>query len=154
MAGRESMGKKMNACKTSQGQYWADFNCDFIQVAVSLMMNGGLTFPSAKALERESLIWQLSVCLLHFIVSFSLYLWGHAVLHPPPPPSPSYPPPPSTLVFPLSNSHYISLHLYSAALQQIKLRVQFSPSHSTYLCFMTDAKSVLCGYWFCPLVSF
>lgn len=36
----ENQWEKINARKTSLGQYWADFNCDFIQVAVSQMMNG------------------------------------------------------------------------------------------------------------------
>lgn len=48
----------------------------------------------------------------------------------------------------LSFSLLTSLHLYSAAFAQIKLRLQFSPSQSTYLCFMTRTKSILCCYWF------
>lgn len=43
-----------------------------------------------------------------------------------------------------------SLHLYSAAFVQIKLRLEFSPSRSTYLCFMTHSKSILCCYWSPP----
>lgn len=38
--GVENQWEKINARETSQGQYWADFNCDFIQAAVSEMMNG------------------------------------------------------------------------------------------------------------------
>ena len=53
--------------------------------------------------------------------------------------------------FPLTPlSLFTSLHLYSAAFAQIKLRLQFSPSQSTYLCFMTRTKSILCCYWFFP----
>lgn len=33
----------------------------------------------------------------------------------------------------------------------IKWRLQFSPSQSTYLCFMTHSKSILCWYWFSSL---
>lgn len=37
---------------------------------------------------------------------------------------------------------------------QIKLRLGFAPSPSTYLCFMTRSKSILCLYWFFfPLFS-
>lgn len=57
---------------------------------------------------------------------------------------------------PLYLSHPLSLlrslHLYSAAFVQIKLRLGFSPSQSTYLCFMTRTKSILCCYWFFSLL--
>lgn len=55
---------------------------------------------------------------------------------------------PTLLFIFLSLSLFTSLHLYSAAFAQIKLRLQFSPSQSTYLCFMTRTKSILCCYWF------
>lgn len=63
-------------------------------------------------------------------------------------------PPSSFLILPLSPSLslFTSLHLYSAAFAQIKLRLQFSLSQSTYLCFMTHTKSILCCYWFFPLL--
>lgn len=62
-------------------------------------------------------------------------------------------PPPFFTSQPLSScsvylSLFTSLHLYSAAFAQIKLRLQFSPSQSTYLCFMTRTESILCCYWF------
>lgn len=45
----------------------------------------------------------------------------------------------------LSSHHFIcTVQLFA----QIKLRLRFSPSRSTYLCFMTRTKSILCCYWF------
>ena len=74
-----------------------------------------------------------------------LYLASYSGLHPPP----------SFVFFTLHrlsfSSFYLSLftalHLYSVAFAQIKLRLQFCPSPSTYLCFMTRTKSILCCYW-------
>lgn len=74
--GRENQWEKINARKQSQGQYWADFNCDLAPAAVSHMMND----RSPSPLLTESLIWQLSVCPLAFIVASSLYLGSHSGL--------------------------------------------------------------------------
>lgn len=70
-------------------------------------------------------------------------------LHCPPSLPPSSHPPFSSFYLSLSlcSHHFIcTVRLFA----QIKLRLQFSPSQSTYLCFMTRTKSILCCYWSPP----
>lgn len=112
--GPENQWEKINARKQSQRQYWADFNCDLTPAAVSHMMNG----RSPSPLLRESLIWQLSVCPLAFIVASSLYLVS------------CYRPPnlPASVRFSVS----AAFHPHGAALVEIKLtlwknEIYFSP---------------------------
>lgn len=139
--GLQNQWEKINACKTSLGQYWADFNCDFIRVAVSQMMNGGgLTFHSAEH-QRESLIWQLSVCPLGFIVSPSLYLVSYSGLLLLSPSLPLF----FFFFFSSSSLHFICT---VQLLYRLNWDSSFFPSLSTYLCFMTRTKSILCCHWF------
>ena len=104
----------------------------------------GANLPLCRALER---VFNMTIkCLSFRFYCIFLSLSCELLC---PPSSFSFLPPTHP---PSSSSSYLSLftslHLYSAAFAQIKLRLQFSPSQSTYLCFMTRTKSILCCYWF------
>lgn len=136
--GLQNQWEKINPRKTSLGQYWADFNCDFIWVAVSQMMNGGANLPLCRAPER---VFNMTIKCLSFRFYCIFLSLSCKLLWPPPPLFFSA----TLLLLPL----FTALHLYSAALEQIKSRLQFFfPSPSTYLCFMTRTKSILCCHWF------
>lgn len=106
----------------------------------------GANLPLCRALER---LFNMTIkCLsFRFYCIFLPLSSGHFS----PPSSFFHPPIHSSLFFPSSYlflSLSTSLHPYSAAFAQIKLRLRFSPFQSTYLCFMTRTKSILCCYWF------
>lgn len=99
----------------------------------------GDNLPLCPALERvfNMTIKCLFVRFYYIFLSLSCGLFGPPYSRffnlPPTPPSP-----PSISLF------ICTVQLFA----QIKLRLQFSPSQSTSLCFMTHNKSVLCRYWF------
>ena len=105
----------------------------------------GANLPLCRALER---LFNMTIKCLSFRF-YCIFLSLSCKLLCPPSSSSSFffflPPTHSPSSVSLSSHHFIcTVQLFA----QIKLRLCFSPSRSTYLCFMTRTKSVLCCYWF------
>lgn len=105
----------------------------------------GANLPLCRALER---LFNMTIKCLSFRF-YCIFLSLSCKLLCPPSSSSFFffflPPTHSPSSVSLSSHHFIcTVQLFA----QIKLRLRFSPSRSTYLCFMTRTKSILCCYWF------